>query len=243
MKHVHPTSTVRVSTRIALQWTPESEWGRLLPIKNLDFVCSSCWTLRCHFLCIYLEITNYDWTGLCLKVIMVSPKLKYDWTSHKSMIDWCVHCSSAAVWLHVWMDVARQSAARAAPSCIWGENMSAAFFMFLSFSHTAPTGQAQLCCNWLSPTEFSGGFRLQLHWEAYYTLLHTYTLQTAGSGGGGGVSEFIWRIHSLSVDSNPAGCSDKNQKLTKKCLCVCVSRCVRVWVCDRVCQLWVSGCE
>lgn len=142
-------------------------------------------------------------------------------------LDGCIRaeCSSCCPYMH-----------------LGGERVST-IFMFLSFSHTAPTGQAQLCCNWLSPTEFSGGFRLQLLWEAYYTLLHTYTLQTEGGGGGGGMSEFIWRIHSLSVDSDPAGCSDKNQKLTKKAF-VCVSKCVSlIWaLCMRVCEsvfVWV----
>lgn len=56
-----------------------------------------------------------------------------------------------------------------------GEYSSAAIFMFLSPSHTPPTGQAQPCCNWLSPTELQAA---ELHWKTYYTLVHTYTLQT-----------------------------------------------------------------
>lgn len=84
-------------------------------------------------------------------------KFKSHLTSSPAFLRGC----AAAFWLCVWKDAAGQSAALAAHACSWGSARRQPSLCSYLPPIRPPAGQAQPCCNWLSPTEPSGGFRLQ----------------------------------------------------------------------------------
>lgn len=67
---------------------------------------------------------------------------------------------SAAFWLCVWKDAGGQSAVLAAHACSRGSARRQPSLRSYLPPIRPPAGQAQPCCNWLSPTEPGGGFRL-----------------------------------------------------------------------------------